>query len=598
MRNKIQFYKYILPLRYIKKNKFGYLKRKLSKLLAVIISASILYQCIFPSTGYALTSGPASPEFSVFEPVGTNNMMNEFTGSFTYNLPVIEVPGPNGSGYPLSLSYHSGVQPEEDASWVGYGWTLNPGAITRQKRGFADDINNGSVTYWNETKNIYTVGLGVDYSIFLRLFAIEPLKMVAKGGVGLSTMLQWSSVNGGAFIATPYAGFNIGVASLTLAYSEDKLGFSYAVNPAYILQMAYGDQIEKSKKYETKDGKQELVACAQNYKLGLASNLAQGSSASSSRFQAYTLYDQSRPVNPPSFTGSAIKLSLSPFIDPIGFPAGTNVTGTFIGSVGWQIPKSDEGVPVYGYMYSHNGQSNKESMMDYYMEKATPYNQRDEFLGFPVCLNDIFMLSGEGVGGSFRAFNRKAGSFHPREKNVATTMFQGGLKLSAGLNNGLVVLASGGWQSMDVQEWDDMDYTFLGDGDESYGFSFIGDQGGESSFGNNDAVSCSLNGTSLSAPSSSDLYKYVNNDDELATRVGRSSFIGYHTNEEMTTEEATSGIAYNRYSAPGIDTDYSLDRTSTDLIKKQIGEFMVVNNGGLKYVYGLPVYAKNEKSIS
>src|SRR5262245_62155773 len=75
---------------------------------------------VCPSVTYALTSGPSQPEFSSFEPVATTNMVDEFTGDFTYNLPLLEVPGPQGSGYPVSLSYHSGVGPEEEASWVGY----------------------------------------------------------------------------------------------------------------------------------------------------------------------------------------------------------------------------------------------------------------------------------------------------------------------------------------------------------------------------------------------------------------------------------------------------------------------------------------------
>jgi hypothetical protein len=35
---------------------------------------------------------------------------------------LIEIPGPAGAGYALSLSYHSDTNPEEAGSWVGYGW--------------------------------------------------------------------------------------------------------------------------------------------------------------------------------------------------------------------------------------------------------------------------------------------------------------------------------------------------------------------------------------------------------------------------------------------------------------------------------------------
>src|SRR5688572_4051779 len=109
------------------------------RISAAFVALTMIGDVLFPTAAWALTSGPTQPEFTSFEPVVTTNMVSEFTGDLTYNLPILQIPGPNGAGYALSLSYHSGVSPDEEASWVGYGWTLNPGSITRQKRGFPDD---------------------------------------------------------------------------------------------------------------------------------------------------------------------------------------------------------------------------------------------------------------------------------------------------------------------------------------------------------------------------------------------------------------------------------------------------------------------------
>ena len=133
---------------------------------SIIMALCFLYQIIFPTISLALTGGPAQPEFSSFEPVATTNMVSEFSGDLTYNLPVLNIPGANGGGYALSLSYHSGTSPEEEASWVGYGWTLNPGAIIRNKRGFADDINGATVTYHNDVPANRTAAIGA--SVILR----------------------------------------------------------------------------------------------------------------------------------------------------------------------------------------------------------------------------------------------------------------------------------------------------------------------------------------------------------------------------------------------------------------------------------------------
>ncbi|WP_288882445.1 hypothetical protein [Pedobacter panaciterrae] len=117
--------------------KFRY-KSKISRIVSLSLLFCFLNQVFTPSVVYALTSGPTSPEATSFEPVDTTDMVNPLTGDFVYNLPLMEVPGPEG-GYPLTLSYHGGLQPNEDASWVGLGWSLNPGAINRSVNGFPDD---------------------------------------------------------------------------------------------------------------------------------------------------------------------------------------------------------------------------------------------------------------------------------------------------------------------------------------------------------------------------------------------------------------------------------------------------------------------------
>ncbi|WP_447768548.1 hypothetical protein [Sphingobacterium faecium] len=134
------------------------------KLFTFICLNSILYQTFFPLSALALTSGPVSPDASSFEPVDTSTMVNPITGDLVYNVPLLEVPGPEGS-YPLSLSYHAGINPEQESSWVGLGWTLNPGSITRSLNGFPDDWANTEASrrdYWSggETK-VNTIGITV-----------------------------------------------------------------------------------------------------------------------------------------------------------------------------------------------------------------------------------------------------------------------------------------------------------------------------------------------------------------------------------------------------------------------------------------------------
>ncbi len=147
-------------------------------MIAATLLTIMLTNTLAPTVTYALTSGPTAPEATSFEPVDTTDMVNLQTGNFTYNLPLIEVPGPEG-GYPLSLSYHAGIQTNEDASWVGLGWTLNPGAINRNVNGYPDDWQ----AFKSTTREYWAGGTHVTYSPGVSIgLANSPLSV----NVGLS----------------------------------------------------------------------------------------------------------------------------------------------------------------------------------------------------------------------------------------------------------------------------------------------------------------------------------------------------------------------------------------------------------------------------
>lgn len=140
--------------------------RKYIKVVSAFLLINFLFSSFLPTISYALTAGPTAPEATSFEPVDTTDMVNLQTGDFTYNIPLLEVPGPSG-GYPISLSYHAGIMPSEEASWVGLGWTLNPGAINRTVNGFADDHRDVTSTnrfFWKGGERT-SVEIGLTYGI-------------------------------------------------------------------------------------------------------------------------------------------------------------------------------------------------------------------------------------------------------------------------------------------------------------------------------------------------------------------------------------------------------------------------------------------------
>jgi hypothetical protein len=118
-------------------------KRLLLRSLAICLIITSLQSIILPNYIWALTVGPSQPEYTAYEEPGATDMVNLLTGDFSFSLPILEVPGPEGS-FSLPLSYHAGISPQQEASWVGLGWSLNAGAISRTINAFPDDANGES----------------------------------------------------------------------------------------------------------------------------------------------------------------------------------------------------------------------------------------------------------------------------------------------------------------------------------------------------------------------------------------------------------------------------------------------------------------------
>jgi hypothetical protein len=81
-------------------------------------------------------SGPGQAENTGFSVSSTDGSVDKFTGDFSHNIPLMDV-----EGYPISISYSSNVNMHSEASWVGLGWDLSIGGITREMRGVPDEAN-------------------------------------------------------------------------------------------------------------------------------------------------------------------------------------------------------------------------------------------------------------------------------------------------------------------------------------------------------------------------------------------------------------------------------------------------------------------------
>lgn len=107
---------------------------------SVVLMAMLVMSFFTPLQTLALTGGPSQPEYGQFEPAGSTEMVNLFSGDFTYNIPLLDV-----EGYPVNIAYNANISMEDEASWVGLGWSLNPGAVNRSLRGLPDEFKGDNI---------------------------------------------------------------------------------------------------------------------------------------------------------------------------------------------------------------------------------------------------------------------------------------------------------------------------------------------------------------------------------------------------------------------------------------------------------------------
>jgi len=204
------------------------------RILSLTCLLSTLQATLAPTISWALTAGPTAPEFSSFEPVDTTDMVNLSTGDFTYSVPLLDVPGPEG-GYPLALSYHAGISPDLEASWVGLGWNLNAGAINRYISGVPDDFNGviRSVhSYWDGGHtNYYSVGVGYGKAMFNLTFANDTYKGLGMGiGLGIRSKSEQGGTIGASVGVQPYGGYYAGASIGQGVSGASQLGISGSVS--------------------------------------------------------------------------------------------------------------------------------------------------------------------------------------------------------------------------------------------------------------------------------------------------------------------------------------------------------------------------------
>lgn len=621
------------------------LLRKNQRRIAFFLAINLLIEVLSPALSYGLTSGPKNPEFTSFEPVATTDMVNVFSGDFTYNLPVVKIPGgPDGGDYALSLSYHSGEGVEEEASWVGYGWSLNPGAINRNTRGYPDEYYDNEVVHYNKTRPNWSMGFTQDLGI--ECTGVD---------VSLSSALSYRYNNYTGFSTT--LGFGVGfkgMINVGLSTNAGETTVSGSVNPIALLRKAldaYKRTKNKEKTEENKDlietaeaspaienssrcemteesykrAKELLEQLAKNKRNSLRKSLQKGLNkigplSLGGSYGLLTYNDVGSPSMNNSYDGFSINLTFSSMYTPAAYPFGFEV-GCH-GFFSYQRNEASNIGQAFGYKYNENTPASTQNhFMDYTTEKASPYNKRDNFIGIPFNGADNFALTGEGLNGGFRGWQERVGHYYPNWCKGGMTIVQMGMETALGEDLGVGFDAGVGRQEFEVKDWainGEDNAAQFNSGTPVSKYRFSNDLGGKVNynFSNNTATERFIvkNDNSVEIPGARK-YKLLNPGSTSYNSSGyslnpndysESSHIETHTLEDITNKASSTWAlksnTFNKNSNTGAFANHiginNLITTSTQLYEKSVAEYMITNPEGVSYVYGLPVFSKDETAVS
>ncbi len=582
------------------KKKFG---KPLNKTVALSIVFTLLFEMGAPNYALTLGGGPSQPEVDSFEPVGTSDMVDPFSGSFSYNIPLLNV-----DGYPINLAYQSGVTMDQEASWVGLGWNINAGAITRTVRGIPDDFNGDTIERDFNMKENDTYGLNTGLTEGGELFGLE----ILNAGITYSLGVKYNNYTGIGAEVGICPSLSVGKPScgqLTVGYglsSSSDEGVNITPYAGLSVGIKSGDNastnlgIHIGQTFNSRQGLENMtIGASIGYSLHSdGSNI----SHSETEFAPTATFNKMMPTFTPQISLPLVNSSVTGSVK-----GGYEISG-YSETVNFEAYQSSQYLatnsiynPAFGYMHADAGVGNSSAMMDFNREKDGVFNQNTPDLPLTNFTYDIYSVSGQGMSGSYRPFRSDIGHvFDPYNVNTSNAQSVGmevsvGDIIHAGVDwsNADVISYSGDWSAGNTA-YGDLSFNSTGGGNPLYEPVYF-KEANEKSVDSDPAFFSKVGGFDpqrLELNQISQFNTVATNTYESGLQVSGKN---YRLNRDIRNE-SISMLTRDQLHNFGLQ-----DTTGMNLYNGKgyhIGQVTSLGTGGKRYVYGIAAYNIKKEEVT
>ena len=561
------------------------------------------------TASFAQGESGANNDLSTFvDPGASGANVDKATGAFSFSMPLMTLPGAAGEGYPMVLGY-APPSPDEPASWVGYGWSLGPGAVNRSVNGIPDDFNGIDITNISKTPVHHRLTLtpigGLElFSSSAASFSLASISYDSQRGIMPAVN---ASVNAfGAGISYMQSGgegqFSASFSPLKAAMSIAALAKNSNSSPESLPQDAppkANDQ-EQADQHNTMTGREVLKEMAKR----IASNKIYWSP----KTMAMPTYQNG--VRSQHYTGN-VSGQFAPFAD-MGFESGFSL------NYDRTVTQAVDSVTAYGYLHSDEVQPTDgatSAAMDFFEERPHTLDEYDTFLPLPVQMPDHFSVSAGTLSGQFRAHFTQPGTYFPKQVDYRSASFNAGVELGAGVGpvsiNSIVGVSGGlALSNVDVLQWPASlrggdAFQFEGHDNTPF-FAFKGDIGLHRMLASEGQVPRAEPAVDFSEVTGRKAFGLdAANLHELALdrfdydrteaqfwRPRLNKTIRCNTAHQMAQYAAS--VPFYQFDK----RDFSNLVDYSSLEEDAITEFEIVDEAGMRYTFGLPVFERKKLQLS